>query len=460
MISPGLAGGNGAPGTSRALSGEVFLVEFGKRCLVYAPLARLAFMASVPAAELHQSLAAGPLRRLVESKAIRRVRSRLRTAAGRTAAPPEPAASGPFQPTAVTLFLTNDCNLRCRYCYASAGDSDPVTMPFDLARAAVELVIANATAAGAPAIELSFHGGGEPTVAWDLLVATCQLATDLARTRGLGVKAMLATNGVLSDQKTDWIVRNLTGASVSFDGRPEFQDANRPLRSGRGSCEQILRTIAAMDRAQFNYGLRLTVAGDHTAGMADSVRFICERFHPISIMLEPAFGQGRWREAGAVDARGFVEGFRSARRIAREHGQDVCFSAARFPAIVNRFCGISQDNFCVTPGGEVTACFMAMDATDLRARRFIYGRYDVDQRSFNFDQGTLNGLRGLRPAESQLCRGCFAKWHCGGDCLFQSLAINAPAGGAGVDRCAITRDLTRDALMEQIGQSADETWMG
>jgi uncharacterized protein len=213
-----------------------------------------------------------------------------------------------------------------------------------------------------------------------------------------------------------------------------------------------------MDRAQFNYGLRLTVTSDNVTRMAESVSFICEQFRPVSIMLEPAYELGRWDKAGTVDASRFVDGFRSARRIARAHGQDVCFSAARFPVIVSSFCGVTQDNFCVTPQGKVTSCYMAMDAVAPYAKRFIYGHYDASQGAFCFDQRALDNLRSLRLVESRLCRDCFARWHCGGDCAYQSLAVGTPSGCAGAGRCAIIRDLTWDALLERVGQSVDGVW--
>jgi len=450
--------GNAVPGASMALSDDVFLVEAGRQCLVYAPLTRVAFVAPLPACELRKALVAGPMRRLVETQAVRVVRTRLRATESGAAKPSEPAPTRPFRPTAVTLFLTTECNMRCRYCYASAGGADPVTMPFEIAKAAVEVVVANAAAAGAPAIDLAFHGGGEPTIAWDALIATYQFATRLAKDRGFGVSVMVATNGILSERKLDWILRHAVGASVSFDGLPEFQDANRPLSSGRGSSEQVLRTIAVMDRSQFTYGLRVTVTNENVTRMADSVSFICERFRPVTILLEPAYKLGRWSKAGAVDASCFVDGFRSARRVARAHGQDVCFSAARFPIIVSSFCGVTQDNFCVTPQGNVTSCYMAMDADVPYATRFIYGHYDASRKAFHFDQQALDNLRSLRPVESCLCRNCFARWHCGGDCAYQSLAAGTPAGCAGASRCAIIRDLTWDALLERIGQSADGVW--
>lgn len=56
---------------------------------------------------------------------------------------------GPFLPTAVTLFLTNRCNLRCLYCYAAAGEHAPQDMNWEIAKAAIDLVAHHAKEMGA-----------------------------------------------------------------------------------------------------------------------------------------------------------------------------------------------------------------------------------------------------------------------------------------------------------------------
>ena len=50
---------------------------------------------------------------------------------------------GQYKPTQVTLFPTNNCNLRCTYCYASAGDFQVRDIDFFIAEKAVEAVIKN-----------------------------------------------------------------------------------------------------------------------------------------------------------------------------------------------------------------------------------------------------------------------------------------------------------------------------
>ena len=63
------------------------------------------------------------------------------------------------------------------------------------------------------------------------------------------LRASLTTNGALTNTKRAWIVSHLDSATLSFDGLPEVQDANRPFPSGRGSSDIVLATLRAFDRA-------------------------------------------------------------------------------------------------------------------------------------------------------------------------------------------------------------------
>ena len=94
--------------------------------------------------------------------------------------------SGDPKPTAVTLFLTTACNLRCTYCYASAGDTPTRVMPMEVAQRGIDFVIANALELGRPAIEIAYHGGGEPSVNWKTLTGSYDYAREQAGAVGLG----------------------------------------------------------------------------------------------------------------------------------------------------------------------------------------------------------------------------------------------------------------------------------
>ncbi|MFI5455921.1 MAG: radical SAM protein [Isosphaerales bacterium] len=367
--------------------------------------------------------------------------------------------SGDPKPTAVTLFLTTACNLRCTYCYASAGDTPTRVMPLEVAQRGIDFVIANALELGKNAIEIAYHGGGEPSVNWKTLSGSYDYAHKKAGAAGLGVHAAMASNGVMSDEKIDWVIAHLdAGVSLSFDGLPEVHDANRLTVMGQGSSDQVIHTIRRFDAAGYPYGLRLTVTRDHIPRMETSIRYICKNFRPRRIQVEPAYQLGRWREAPSAETAGFIAGFRAAQSAAREFGLQIEFSAARVGSLSNHFCGITQDSFCLTADGNVSACDETFLEENEWAKTFFCGAYDREQETYQFDLPVLNNLRGQSVEHREFCQGRFAKWTCGGDCYHKSLSVNGAEEFAGSDRCHIIRELTRDQILDKIHESGGLFW--
>jgi uncharacterized protein len=272
---------------------EVFVLPLGdSQYLVYAPLRHSAMIA--------------------DAGQVSAWREELSAAAEEKA--PGISPTGPPRPTSATLLLTNACNLRCRYCYAAAGEAAPAYMRPETARRAIDFVAANAVAAGTPSFEVNYHGAGEPTAHWTLLEESHRYARGVAQACGLRLRASLTTNGALTNTKRAWIVSHLDSATLSFDGLPEVQDANRPFPSGRGSSDIVLATLRAFDRAGFRYSIRMTVTADAAACMAQSVGYLCRRFRPRAIQVEPLYRMGRGRDAADAETGVFIEAFRAARR--------------------------------------------------------------------------------------------------------------------------------------------------
>ena len=73
-----------------------------------------------------------------------------------------------FNPTVAVLCLTNLCNFRCIYCYADGGESTPRTLSKSVGQIAIDTVYNNTKLKGEKEFTLGFHGGGEPTLKWDL----------------------------------------------------------------------------------------------------------------------------------------------------------------------------------------------------------------------------------------------------------------------------------------------------
>lgn len=357
-----------------------------------------------------------------------------------------------FAPTSVTLFLTNDCTLRCRYCYADGGHNSN-EMPFDMASAVVDEVVGNALNKGAEGISVSFHGGGDVSAAWDLLVRVRNYMRRQTTRHSLKCHTSVGLNGILNDRQRQWIIRNIDGATVSVDGPPDIHDSQRPLAGGGGSYRIVHDTLKAFDRAGFPYAIRTTVTSLGVGRLEETAEHLCGQFGVRRIKAEPMYPRGRaarsdFSPPGEAD---FVEHFRRAKAVADAAGREFIYSGARMETLTSVFCRAAGDSCAITPDGWVTSCYEVLSPDDPLASRFFYGRYDPKSRRITVDEERRRALFACSVHSRPECAKCFCKWHCAGDCPAKALHYREARSPDLLDRCYINRELTKDQLIAAIG---------
>src|ERR1017187_9062924 len=447
-------------GSVPVLSAEVFSIPLvDSKYLIYAPARRSAFVANAQVLNFISQLENGVFDALADpdGSLVELLRALEIVDAG-PESPPSAACLGDPQPVSVTLFLTTACNLRCTYCYASAGSDVPKFMTMETARRGIDFAAANAARRQVPYLEVGYHGGGEPTMNWTVLTGSFGYAREKASVLNLELRSSLATNGVLSDARIDWIVAHLGGVSLSCDGLPAVHDRCRRTAAGKGPSSQVLHTLHRLAAAKFSYGIRLTVTAEHISSLAESVEHLCSEFHPVSIQIEPVYLLGRGAAAASAESDEFIEAYRDAAERAAGRGRTVRFSGARAGTLTNHFCSVSRDNFCLSADGNVTACFEAFGEDNPWAGAFFYGRPAADGGGYVFDHAVLNRLRSQAVERREHCRGCFAKWSCGGDCYYKWMAATGGGEFNGSARCHVIRELTKDQILEKIAAAGGMFW--
>jgi len=451
------------------LATEVFSLPRGRDHLVYAPLLRTSVVVNDAALNLLADIAAERavtrgvrtrevLDLLVELQLISKTNGRRRTGGATPVRPPAAASDGPaaadqaptaLRPTAVTLFLTSACNLRCIYCYASGGEQ-PRYLDEKVAFDAIDFVVDNAVAGDQRAVTVTFHGGGEPTLAGEAMRHCVEHARRRCEEHALELSTGTATNGVMSDDMREYLAQSMTSVMVSIDGPAAVQDRLRPQAGGGPSSAAVRRTLERLSRSDCTLGTRLTCTSEALDQALETVRHLVGAYRLNTIHLEPLFACGRSVGSGLQppSAEHFVEVFRECRDYAGRHGVEVAYSGAHQSSLACSFCQASRPSFNVTTEGDVTACYEVTGRDDIRAETFIYGSYDAGHRSFAFDHARVAVLRRLTVNDAPRCARCFAKYHCAGDC--PSKRLYPGADGAVVARCEINRRLTLDQLEEVI----------
>lgn len=441
------------------VSAELFTIPLDNgQYLIYAPLRKTAFVGNAAVVNSLADLKEGKLSQAqnLDESLVEFLR-RLEILDAGDELKPITSFFGEPEPTTVTLFLTTACNLRCTYCYASAGDTPTKFMSIDIAKRGIDFVAGNAVKKEIPHFEISYHGGGEPTVNWRVMEDSLHYARQKAKDLGLEVHASSATNGMLNDKQIDWIIANLDGVSLSFDGLPSVHDRHRLTILGQGSSQQVTHTIKRFDVAGFLYGIRVTVTADQIPHLPDSIEFICSQFHPKRIQVEPSYQLGRWQNAVSAETAQFIEKFRESQERARKWDKGIFYSAARVGLLTNHFCGITQDSFALSPDGNVSACYEVFSEDNPWAPVFFYGKPEKE-KGYRFELEKLNHLREQSIQHREYCKGCFAKWHCAGDCYHKNLSVNRSLEFSGSERCHITRELTKDQILANIGAAGGLFW--
>jgi len=361
----------------------------------------------------------------------------------------------------VILFLTNQCNLRCRYCYAHSGEHHPRTMTWETAKSAIDYAWKDVKRHHLNEFTLGFHGGGEPTLNKEVLFRSVEYAESLAKADGIKLNVSGAFNGCWNDNMREYFVEHFTEISISLDGLPEIQDSQRPGASGSGSFREVDRSLKRLDEAGIKYGLRMTVTGDSVHRLSESVEFVCRNYQPLKIQAEPVFEQGRAVEndMAVKDLEVFVSEFIKGHSIAKKYNIELFYSGARPDLITTRFCLAACRAFVVTTDGDVTTCFESYGREHPLSSYFLVGEPDGNG-SFSIDSYKLDDYFRHTVDENEHCEKCFCKWHCAGDCAIKTMRQDGASGYQTTERCYVNREITLYLLLYKIKESGGIIWLG
>lgn len=430
---------------------EIYFIPFHGQYLIYRPLVRLAFVGNRALSRYLRRRMAAPCcaGRDPQIEDFLDAIDFWRNDPDVSVTPP---LECPHKPTGAVLMMTTACNLACVYCYAHAGETPPKQMTLELAKPVIDCAYSNARELERDRFSLTFHGGGEPTANWDVLVA----ATEYARSKDLPCDISMSTNGVWTDRQREWIIGNLSGVSLSFDGIQPVQDAQRPRLDGTGSYDSVMETIRAFDAAGTPYGVRMTVTPGSFEALPAGVELLCEQTGCMGIQVEPSYSseRGNWAHPSPEDGERFVSAFLDAFEIAARHGRHFYYSGARPWAVTASFCTAPYSALVVTPDGDLVTCFEATDRNHPMAEELLVGRVCPDE-GISVDRSRLAAHYARQEARRDQCRGCFCYWHCAGDCITRCAGPELKERGQG--RCQVNRRITADLLAWYVA-AGDGVW--
>lgn len=177
----------------------------------------------------------------------------------------------------VTFIVTEDCQLRCKYCYL-VGKNKTQRMDFEVARATVEYLLRTPQYYDSRSIVFDFIGG-EPLIEIDLIDRICDyIKLRLYETDHPwfdSYRFSFSTNGLLyaKPKVQHFIAKNRTHISIgiSLDGTKSKHDANRVFANGRGSYDRVVKAVPLWLRQFPEAQTKATISHDDLPFIKDSV---------------------------------------------------------------------------------------------------------------------------------------------------------------------------------------------
>lgn len=328
---------------------------------------------------------------------------------------------------ALCLHVAHDCNLRCKYCFASTGDfgQGRKIMPPEIAKKAIDFVIARSGVRHN--IEVDFFGG-EPLMAWDTVTQTVDYARSLEEKYNKKFRFTITTNGLLLDEdKRKYINENMDNCVLSLDGRREVNDEFRKTVAGTGSYDTIVPKFKALvDERDPNldYYARGTFTS-HNLDFAEDVLSIADagfdRLSVEPVTADPGCGYDLTEDdLPKIEAE--YDRLTDIMLERKKEGKPFTFfhfmvDLDQGPCVVKRLrgCGAGYEYVAVTPDGDIYPCHQFVGKDEFK-------QGSVLDQSFNMD--IAQKFAGMNIYSRPKCQKCWAKFYCSSGCSAANYNMN------------------------------------
>ena len=350
---------------------------------------------------------------------------------------------------ALCLHIAHDCNLACKYCFASEGEykGGRCLMSSDVGKAAMDFLVRQS--GNRRNLEVDFFGG-EPTMNFGVVREIVEYGRSLEDKWNKHFRFTFTTNGlILDDEMMEFANREMDNVVMSIDGRREVHDAMRPTRNGKPSYDIILPKFIrfARSRNQQRYYVRGTFTRKNLDFASDVIHLADQGFEQIS--MEPVVGGED--EPYAIREEDLPRIFEEYDRLAREmidrHRKGNPFNFFHFmidlsggPCVAKRLsgCGSGTEYMAVTPWGDLYPCHQFVGEESFR----LGNVYEGIDRPDICDQ-----FRSCNVYTKKKCRDCFARFYCSGGCPANSWQFHGRIDDAYDLSCEMERKRVECAIM-------------
>jgi uncharacterized protein len=175
-----------------------------------------------------------------------------------------------FSPiTSIDLQFTEECNLRCDYCFVKEKRINRFTS--EMGKRALDYMVMNS--GSKDKLHCTFFGG-EPLLEFESMYEVLQYSDEITKITGKKINFDVTTNGILLNEEILKKSQGKINYLLSIDGDEKTHNKHRITKSGGGSFSNVFNKIALIKKFQPWTGSRMTVCPDTVSDLYDNVDFL------------------------------------------------------------------------------------------------------------------------------------------------------------------------------------------
>lgn len=173
----------------------------------------------------------------------------------------------------VHIWLTNQCNMKCKYCYVDK-EAESIRMDDETIWNTVRFVSSQIRTRKENNLKVHFHGG-EPLLEFENLKKIVGYFKNDPDIKNASISYSMTTNGLLLDSSNiDFICDTINQLSVSIDGRECTHDRYRVRTDGSGTFVPVIEIVKELLSRNPLLRLRMTVNPDTVSELYKNVEFL------------------------------------------------------------------------------------------------------------------------------------------------------------------------------------------
>lgn len=180
------------------------------------------------------------------------------------------------------IHITNQCNLRCVYCFVHKS---PEKMDLEMAKKAIIKIVADAQKAGYKEIVCNF-GGGEPLLELKGMLHFIKVGRKEAKKNKILIRFGIVSNATLITDKVAAILKKEDiFVAVSMDGVDKYHNVQRPFASGGPSFKAVRKGIEALKKTGLRFNTTAVITSKNIKHLPTLTRYFLRNDIPFIYAL-------------------------------------------------------------------------------------------------------------------------------------------------------------------------------